>query len=126
MSLVSKNILWVDCVGAILTGVLLIVLSGWISPQYGLPHWFVVGHGCVHLAYGTYSLSLAIRRHRPMPLIKLLVFANATWAMVCLIFAMILLGNATLFAAAHFLLEGIYVGGLAFIEWKRRDTLVSR
>ena len=120
-----QRILWIDCIGAFFTGVLLLILSGWIAPLYGLPQWFVIGHAFVHLAFGTYSLSLAVRTIRPMPLIKLLVFANAAWAFVCFILAFLLAGNATVFAVVHFALEGLYVGGLAFIEWKWREKLVA-
>ncbi len=123
MQSLVKNILWVDWIGAIVTGVLLLMLSGWIAPLFGLPTWFVVGHAFVHLAYGSFSLSLAVRKNRPMPLINLLVFANAAWAGFCVVFTLLMIGNATHFAVAHFLLEGIYVGGLAVIEWIRREEL---
>lgn len=118
-----KNILWVDCIGALITCVILLILSGWVAPFYGLPHWFVIGHAFVHMAYGTYSFSLAVRKTRPMHLIKLLVFANAAWAIFCLTFALFLIGNASAFAIVHFILEGLYVGGLAVVEWKTRESL---
>lgn len=120
-----KRILWIDCVGAIATGFLLLFFSWWIAPLFGLPQWFVVGHAFVHLAYGCFSLSLAVRRTRPMPLIKALAVANGAWACICLVLAIYFIGNASVFAVAHFLLEGIYVGGLAIVEWSRRKELVA-
>lgn len=123
MQSLMKNILWIDCIGALITGVLLLALSGWVAPFYGLPHWFVAAHALVHLAYGTYSFSLAVRKTRPMHLIKLLVFANAAWALICLALALFLISNASGFAIAHFTLEGLYVGGLALVEWKNRESL---
>ncbi|HMQ03165.1 MAG TPA: hypothetical protein PKD26_04560 [Pyrinomonadaceae bacterium] len=120
-----KRILWVDCVGAIATGFLLLFFSWWIAPLYGLPQWFVVGHAFVHLAYGSYSFSLAVRKTRPMPLIETLAIANGVWGSICLILALYFVSNATAFAVVHFLLEGIYVGSLGFIEWNRRESLAK-
>jgi hypothetical protein len=123
MTFIFRNILWVDCIGAIATGILLIALSSLIGPLFGLPRWLVVAHGLVHLSYGSFSLSLAVRKTRPLYLIKLLVFANASWAVLCIIFATIAFSAATGFAVAQFALEGMYVGLLALIEWKRRGIL---
>ena len=123
MLFIAKHILWVDCIGAILTGILLAALSGYIAPLYSLPQSWVIAHAVVHLVYGTYSFSLAIRRTRPMALIKLLVFANAAWAFLCIIFAAKMVESDPVFAAVHFLIEGIYVGGLAYFEWTVRKEL---
>lgn len=56
-------------------------------------------------------------------MLVVLIFANATWAALCLVFAVTLIGNASVFAVLHFVLEGIYVGCLAFTEWKQREEL---
>jgi hypothetical protein len=123
MSYIFRKILWIDSLGAIVTGILLLLLNGWIAPLFGVPNWFVIGHAFVHLAYGSYSLSLAVRRHRPMILIKFLVIANASWAIICFVLIGFLVGNSTVFAVVHFLLEGLYVGSLALIEWTVRHQL---
>lgn len=120
-----QRILWVDCIGAILTGLIMLLLSGGLSFLYGLPVTFVVGHAFVHLVYGTYSFSLAVRKRRPMALLLVLIFANAAWAVFCIIFAVTLISNASIFAVLHFIFEGIYVGGLAAIEWNRRESLLT-
>ncbi|HMO79338.1 MAG TPA: hypothetical protein PKD24_00970 [Pyrinomonadaceae bacterium] len=98
-------------------------MSCWIGPFYGLPQWFVVSHAFVHLAYGGYSLSLAVQSPRQLVLIKLLVFANGAWALFCFVFAAAIFGTATLFGFVHFVIEGVYVGTLAIIEWSRRHRL---
>lgn len=123
-----QRVLWVDCIGAIVTGLTMILLSGPLSELYGLSVGFVVGHAFVHLVYGTYSFSLAARKRRPMSMLLLLIFANSAWAAVCLAFAIYafaiyIIGSASVFAVSHFILEGIYVGCLAIVEWKRRVTL---
>lgn len=125
MSFIAKHILWVDCIGAILTGILLAALSGYIAPIYSLPQSWVIAHACVHLAYGAFSLSLAVRRTRPLVLISTLAIANASWAVLCIIFAARMVEGDSVLAAANFLIEGIYVGSLGFIEWNRREQLAK-
>lgn len=101
----------------------MLLLGGWLSSLYGLPVAFVVGHAFVHLVYGTYSFSLAVRKRRPMVLLLVLIFANAAWTVFCIVFAVVLVRNASIYAVLHFIFEGIYVGCLATIEWKRRESL---
>lgn len=118
-----QRILWVDCLAAFVTGTLIILLSGWLSPLYGLPVALVIGHGLVHLAYGSYSFSLAVRKARPLALILVLVFANATWAILCFAFGAVFFSSASIFSVGHFLFEGLFVGSLAAIEWTQRRQL---
>lgn len=118
-----RRILWVDCIGAILAGLIMLLLSGWLSVLYGLPVMFVVGHAFVHLVYGTYSFSLAVRKRRPIVLLLVLIFANAAWAGFCIVFLATLIGSVSIYAVLHFIFEGIYVGNLAAIEWRRRELL---
>jgi hypothetical protein len=68
-SYLIRRILWIDCTGAFATGVAMLLVSGWLSTLYGLPTAFVIGHAFVHLAYGTFSFSLAVRKRRPMALL---------------------------------------------------------
>lgn len=56
-------------------------------------------------------------------MLVVLIFANATWAFLCLAFAMTIAGSGSIFSVQHFVLEGIYVGGLAAIEWTHRKKL---
>jgi hypothetical protein len=52
-----------------------------------------------------------------------LIFANAAWGCFCVLFALTLIENSSILAIAHFVFEGIYVGGLAIVEWSWRRTL---
>lgn len=58
-----------------------------------------------------------------MALLLVLIFANAAWGCFCLIFAIMIVGHAYSFAVGHFVLEGLYVGALAAIEWNQREAL---
>ena len=121
---VLRNLLWVDCGAAFLAGLTVLSLSSWLGRVYALPRGLVVGMGAVNLAYGAYSFSLARRARRPRALIVLLVVANGAWAVRCLLAAARLAGTASPFGIAHLVGEGLFVGGLAALEWARREQLL--
>jgi hypothetical protein len=114
----------VDCGAAFLAGLAVLSLSGWLSRLYVLPQGLLVGLGAVNLGYGAFSFSLARRARRPRSLIVLLVAANATWAGLCALAAVLLAGTASAFGLAHLVGEGLLVGGLAALEWNQRERLL--
>lgn len=119
-----KNILWIDCLGALLAGVLMLGLASWLSGLYLLSHAFVVGLAVVNLVYGSFSLSLARKTQRPLALISTLAAGNVAWGGICFAAAAFLAGQASAFGLAHLILEGLYVGGLGLLEWSRRHQLL--
>jgi hypothetical protein len=118
-------VLWIDCAGGLIVGLAVLLLNTFLSDLYALPGVVVVIMGVANLAYGCYSLSLACRAERPRSLLVALVVANATWAAVCLIAATWFAGTATVFGLAHLVGEGVWVGGLAAVEWQQREQLSS-
>jgi hypothetical protein len=113
----------VDCIGAALVGVAVLSLSGWLSELHGLPRGLLLFTGAVNLLYGGYSFSLARRARRPLVLLRVLVFANAAWACVCVGLLVTFGADATPFGVLHLGGEGLYVGGLAALEWRWRHAL---
>lgn len=101
-------------------------LAHWLSGWYALPVELLRFNGFVNLAYGTYSFSLALRRRRPPWMIMLLAFANAAWLFVCLAMAVHFSATASGFGLATLVGEGLFVGGLAWLEWTRRGQLTDR
>ncbi len=122
---VLRRLLWVDCSAGALVGVAVIALAGWLSRLEGLPREVLLFTGVVNLLYASYSFSLAVRAERPMPLIRLLVFANLAWVPVCLALAVLFREQATPFGFVHLIGEAAFVGGLAALEWKQRDQLLT-
>lgn len=120
-----KNLLWVDCIAAALGGATVLMLSGWLSRLYALPRGFLLVIGTVNMLYACYSFSLASRSRRPRSLINLLVFANLFWTLVCLGLAVSFWGQASLFGIGHLVGEAIFVGGLAGLEWRGREQLLT-
>ena len=121
-----RNLLWIDGLAALIAGILMLVLSGWLSWLYELPYGLLIFMGCINLAYSCYSLSLARRATRPIQLIWLLVAANSFWAIVCFVLAYHHGADASWFGLAHFIGEGIFVGALAFLEFRWRRMLLVR
>lgn len=119
----QRKLLWVDGLGGAAVGVLVLLLGGWLSELYRLPRDLVFLMGWANLAYGTCSTTLASRSHRPMALIVLLVVANLTWAVLCFRWTALHHEAASVFGFLHLLGEGVYVGGLACLEWRWRESL---
>ncbi|MEM9996989.1 MAG: hypothetical protein AAF809_04755 [Bacteroidota bacterium] len=120
-----RNLLWIDCTGALLAGVLVLLLSGWLADLHGLPRSVLVFTGVMNLAYGAFSFSLARRAVRPKPLLSLLAGANMAWPLVCI--ALVVAHRATIGPTGllHLLGEAVYVGGLGVVEWRSRDLLLE-
>jgi hypothetical protein len=121
---VLRHLLWIDSGAGLLAGTSVLALSPWLSGLYALPRPLLVAMGLVNLAYGTYSGVLARRARRPYGLVILLVTANATWAALCGVAAVRFAGIASGFGLAHLVGEGLFVGGLAALEWRVRERLV--
>lgn len=120
-----RNLLWVDCSAGAVVGILVLALSVWLSKLYQLPHSFVLFMGGANLAYAAYSFSLARRATRPKALLWLLIAANLTWGVLCFWWAFSYWGTASVFGLAQLLGEGIFVGGLACVEWRWRELLLT-
>ena len=119
-----QHLLWIDSGAGLLAGVGVLALSTWLTDLYALPRPLIVGMGVANLAYGTCSGALARRAHRPYALIRLLVAANATWAALCVLAAVRFAGTASGLGLAHLIVEGVFVGGLAALEWRARRRLL--
>jgi hypothetical protein len=119
-----KRLLWLDCSGGLMVGVLVLSASGWLAELYALPRAVVVSAGIANLAYGTYSLSLALRASRPRSLLLVLIAANALWSLLCVATAVVFVGRASAFGLAAIVAEAVVVGGLAALEWRYRAQLL--
>ncbi|HTV02981.1 MAG TPA: hypothetical protein VMF13_20710 [Luteitalea sp.] len=116
-------ILRLDSGAGLLAGLLVLVLHRWLAGLYGLLPALLVFMGIVNLAYGSYSGWLARRWRRGQTLspalIGLLVAGNAAWAAVCLTLVALEGASLTMFGRAHLIGEAVFVGALAFVEWRR-------
>lgn len=103
----------------------MLALSGWLSRLHALPRDLLLFIGVVNLLYACYSFSLARRATRAMWQIKLLVYANAGWALACLGIIVAFRGTISPFGILHLAGEAAFVGWLAAVEWHQRVQLAS-
>ena len=122
----ARALLWIDSRAGLTVGALVLMLSGWWSRLYGLPHALVLGMGIANVAYGTYSFLLERRAQRPRVALLLLIGANAAWAVLCFAMASHFAASATALGIGVLVFEGVFVGGLAAMEWRHRESLRAR
>ena len=119
------KLLRIDSQAGITVGMVALLLSNWLDAWYQLPQNFIYFLALANIAYGCYSFSLLIRKKRPKILIMLLIVANLTWAFLCLRWVIVFSKTANSFGLAHLLLEALFVGGLACLEWRWRELLIT-
>lgn len=120
-----NRLLWIDCSGGLVVGVVVLALSGWLAPLEGLPLGVLVFTGVMNLVYGLYSLSLALQARRSMMRVKALAVANMAWAPVCILILLLYADSATVWAWLHLGGEAVYVGVLGAVEWRLRERLLG-
>jgi hypothetical protein len=121
----TDRILWLDCVGGLIVGTLVLLFCGWISELECLPIQYVVGMGVANLAYGSYSIWVTLSRPRSQRQVEILAAANTAWLFVCLAIAVLHLGSMSLLGYVHVIGEGVYVAALGITEWLMRKKLVK-
>ena len=122
---IARSILWIDCSGAILVGVSMLVLGEWLRSLYALPSALYNAIAIANLCYGAFSLALALLKQRPVKLVSALAIANAVWGCVCLVAAVSVAGRASVFGIMHILGEGAVVFWLAQFEWRHRTLIAT-
>jgi hypothetical protein len=118
------RLLHLDSFGGLSVGLLLLLLSYWLSSWYALPRGFIVFIALVNIAYGCYSLFLLRMAKRPLRFIALLVIANLAWAVLCVLWVIIFVQTATPLGTIHLLGEALFVGTLAYLEWRNHKFLL--
>ncbi len=125
MERLSTSLLWIDCTGGLIAGILMLSFSEWLSALHVLPIGLIVTMGVANVVYGTFSFSLARRALRPPKLLLLLVVANSLWAVLCAVTAVVVAADASIFGISHLALESVYVGGLGALQWRYRNSLFT-
>ncbi len=123
---VARRILWVDALGALGVGVLVLLLGEWLTAWYRMPTAVVTGLGLANLGYGSVSFALALTpRWRRPAAVWLLIIANWGWLAACLLLLARHGATASALGMAHLLVEGVYVAALGTVEWRVRRALIS-
>lgn len=123
MSNSSDRILWVDCLGALIVGCVVLSIYKLLSDWESLPTAIVFSMGIANLAYGSYSVFVTTRKPRPLLMVKILAIANMFWLIVCVAIATAFWQQMSFLGVLHLVGEGIYVAALGLTEWKWRMLL---
>ena len=125
-SWVIANLITIDGLGGLVTGVLILGLAPYLATIEGLPE-SVIWFDCAgHLLYGTCAVILSRQAVRSTRWLRTLSLANMFWLIPCI--AMIVLNRATItpWGSLHLIAEGLYVFALGALEWRVRDQLIYR
>lgn len=118
-------------------GLLTLGLSAWLSEFYRLPRQVIRWIGFANLGYGAFAALVAItvvgalrtgstgRVSAGRRLVWTLLAANTAWAGVCVWLLVVYATEASLFGCAHLALEGLFVLGLAMLEYRRVLPLLA-
>ena len=120
-----RHLLWLDCAGGLLVGSAMLILSGWLLPLYRMPALLYYGIAVANLAYGCFSLSVALRKNRPIGVVAVLAMANGAWGIFCLAAAPLFYGQLSLLGLGHLVLEAGFVLWLGWTEWRFRHLLAA-
>jgi hypothetical protein len=115
-----RAILWIDCIAGVTVGcaVLILATGDCFSSLTGLPDWLAIFMGLANLLYAAFSFSIVIAARYRALTVRLLVLANATWSVTCIFMVCIFFSTATILGLSYLLAEAIFVGCLAYLEWK--------
>jgi hypothetical protein len=123
MVLGATELIRIDWIGGGIAGLIMLSLHSWLAELYGIPDAIVLLFAFANLAYATASFTLArLIKNGQVPYLSVLAVANMVWGFVCLGLAVAWASHATGFGIAHFVAEGLYVGGLGFCEWRAAGT----
>jgi uncharacterized membrane protein YgdD (TMEM256/DUF423 family) len=101
----------------------LFAFAGWISEHYRLPHNTILFLASANTIYGCYALALALSHKKSLMSIKALAIANSVWVVICAAIVVLYAHTASPIGVFFICGEALFVGMLAFYEWKNRFLL---
>ena len=117
MAIAARILPRVDSGGGLAAGVLVLLFRRELSAIEALPEALLLFTGAANVGYGLYSGSL-LRGVPAAGALRALVVANAVWAGLCALLAAGTWGGASAWGTAHLAGEGVYVGLLAWVEYR--------
>lgn len=122
MSKAARTTLWVDAVAGGLAGSVLLLLREPVAAWFGFPLTLVLFNAAANLGYASYSGTLAaltaLEVAPPRRAVRLLVAANAAWVAVCCVILWHVWERATPVGLGYVALEALFVGALAYAEYR--------
>lgn len=111
-----RNILWLDLITGLVTGLLQVAMPSFFAQQYGLPITLILASGMGLFAYALLLTFLLTRRVMPAPYLRLLVVGNCLWPVACLWVALGAGLSVTPLGQINLLGQAGFVAGLATLQ----------
>src|SRR5688572_24776815 len=111
-----KKVLWADVILGGGTALIGLFCYAELVDFLGLPANLIFIIATVTLAYALLALSLALKSHPPIPLLRLLIYANWVWTVISVVLLFAYFRDATSWGAAFLILQVVVVGMLAWLE----------
>jgi len=119
----ARHLPWIDGLAALSAGCAVLAARGWLADLYGVSSRLLATIAVINLAYSALGLALGFARRAW--LLALLIAANLTWMVVCVVLALRAPAGATAFAYAQFLGEGAFVAALALCELRFHRAILD-
>jgi hypothetical protein len=111
-----KKLIWIDAIAALLSGVVVFMIRPLLADFLRIPLSLLTTLSIISLCYACYSSYLARHKIKPVALVRILIGANALYALACVIIVMLLYGKMNVLGTVYLLLESAFVAGLAILE----------
>ncbi|HYW56040.1 MAG TPA: hypothetical protein VE934_03720 [Polaromonas sp.] len=112
-----RRVLWVDAATGLATGVLQLLLPGFLAGLLGLPEALLVEAGWAMLAFAAGITFLATRQVVPLTGVGILIAANLLWVVGCIAVLFGGLVTPTITGMAFITVQAVTVAVLAELEW---------
>ncbi len=114
-----KKLLLIDGIAALLAGTLVLIFSYRLSVFFNLPRNLLQILAIISVAYSVYSIRLARGKTHSRNLVYFLVVANVVYTLFALCIVVYYFNTATVYGTVYFLAEAIFIGTLAYLEWRK-------
>lgn len=111
-----KKLLWLDTFMGASVGLAGLLLYRPAAIFLGFTECFVLLVSAITFLYACMACFLATRKTIPLRPLKLLIYANAFWAVVSIILIFLYFNEATLYGRIFLVLQVLVVGGLGWAE----------
>jgi len=120
------DILYLDGMAGLFSGLILFSFQSWFNGIYSLPHYILTLIITANMLYGALALLLAIKIKRNLLAIKVLAIANSAWVATCICLIFTYIHSVSWAGISLLVLEATFVGYLAYYEWINSTNLIFR
>jgi hypothetical protein len=111
-----KTLVRIDASAAFSSAVFMFSLKGFLAPFLNVPMDLLIIQAAIGSCYACFSFYLTQQQKIPKSLLKTLVVANCTYALLCCGFMVWFFKTASIWGIGFFIFDAVIVALLAFLE----------